>query len=214
MRPLLTLVAFLSMRVALSAADPDYPLRDIKDGEALPPSWWCDSYYSAVVIVRGSLAAIEKDRPDLSITGSYATWSKLTHPSLASEPAEKGFYLLLTRFKAEEVIYVDLTLRQSHADIWALAHHTRTEFDCILPAGISQAHQQGKSARRRQKSVYRLDLPGSEPPVPNKEYVLIFKYTDIYPINGLHLSSFTEIDNLDQIRRIAAFRGKGWEPAQ
>jgi hypothetical protein len=212
MRLLVVIVACLSVRAALYAADPDYPLRDIKDGEALPPAWWCDSYYSPVVIVRGSLAAIEKGRPDLSIRGSYAAWSKLTHPSLAREPADKGFYLLLTRFKVEEVIYIDLTLRQSHSDIWALAHHTRSVFDCILPAGVAQVRQPGK-ADRRQKSVYRLDLPGCEPPQPNKEYVLIFEYASIYPIQGLHLTSFTEIDNLNQIRRIAEFR-KGWQPVK
>jgi len=211
MRPLVVIAAFLSVRAALWGADPDYPLRDIKVGEALPPAWWCDSYYSPVVIVRGSLAAIQKERPDLSIQATYAIWSKLTHPSLANDPAEKGFYLLLTRFKVKELLYIDLTLRSSNSDIWALAHHTKSEFDCILPARITQVGQPDKADQGRYKFVYRLYLPGCEAPQPNKEYALIFQYACIYPIQGLQLTSFTELDNLKQIRRIAEFR-KGWQP--
>lgn len=197
---------FLSLLAVSWGADPDYPLRDVKVGEALPPSWWCDSYYSASIIVRGSLAAVQKERPDLSIRGSFGTWSKLTDPSLADEPAQKGFYLLLTRFRANEVLFIDQTLRESHSDIFALAHHSKSEFDCILPATAVRADSSRKAGQRRQKLIYQLTIPGSELPQPNKEYVLIFKYVDIYPLQGLHLSSFTEVDNLDQIRRIVAFR--------
>jgi hypothetical protein len=142
----------------------------------------------------------------LSIRGSYGTWSKLTDPSLADEPAKKGFYLLLTRFTATEVLFIDQTLRESHSDIFALAHHSKSEFDCILPAATVKVDSSGKAGQGRQKLIYQFARPGVELPQPNKEYVLIFKYLDIYPLQGLHLTSFTEIDNLDQIRRIAAFR--------
>jgi hypothetical protein len=213
MRPVIVIAVFLALRGVSWAADPDYPLRDISEGEALPPSWWCDSYYRPVVILRGSLAAIQKERPDLSIKGPYAIWSKLTHPSLANEPAKKGFYLLLTQCSVKEVLYVDLTLRLSHSDIWGLAHHTKSEFDCILPAGVTEPEQSDKGDRGRKKVSYKLALPNGTTPEPNKEYILIFEYAAIYPLDGLHLTSFTELDNLNQVRQIVELR-KGWKPGK
>jgi len=51
-------------------ADEVFPLREPKDGEGRP-SWWWDVFYHPVVAVRGTLAETQKERPDLSIHGTY-----------------------------------------------------------------------------------------------------------------------------------------------
>lgn len=211
MKALIAILALLVTTVVSGKSETEYPLRDVRDGEGRS-LWWYDVFYHPVVVVRGSLAEIQKDRPDLSIQGPYETWSKLTHPSLANIPTEKGFYLLLTRFKVAEVLYVDRTLLRSNRDINWLAEHKETEFDCLLPASIKQVGEPNEAEEGRYEFTYELDLPCGNAPEVKKEYILIFQYVSLYPIQGLHLTSFTDTANLKQVRKIAEYRRSQQRP--
>ncbi len=190
-------------------AEETHPSSDRKDKKG-GPSWWWDLSYRPVVVVRGSLQETSKAKPDLSIQGAYDAWSKLTAPSLANQPTEKGFYLLLTRLKVEEVLYVDKTLLHSNAKINGLLEGKRKEVDCLLPAGLKQVGEPDEEGRY--VFTYDLNLPGGEyvlPKVlPGKEFVLIFEYSSLYPLEGLYLTSAAAVEDLDEVRRMCEDRRK------
>ena len=213
MRTFTAIIVILFGSFASHRAGEAYPLREAKDGEARP-GWWWDLFNGPVIAVRGTLAQTQKDRPDIDIHGTYEAWSKLVDPSLANKPAEKSFYLLLTRLKVAEVLYVDPTLMNSNANINMLADRKKDEFDCILPADIvatgdlDDLLQPKPDKNGRYSFAYKLSLPGGENVPAGKEVILIFHYVSMYPMQGLHLTSTTGVNNLEQVRAIADYRRK------
>ena len=206
------LVFFLD--VSCTRAGESYPLQDPKDGEGRP-SWWWDLFYNSVVVVRGSLNETEKERPDLTMQGTYAAWSKLTAPSLANQPTERGFYLLLTRLKVAEILYVDKTLLHVDAKINGLIQGKIQEVDCLLPANLKQVGE--PDADGHYTFTYQLNLPGGEfvgPQIlPKKEVVLVLQYSNLYPLDGLYLTSAVEMKDLVVFRLLllaVGWRGCGW----
>ncbi len=166
--------------------------------------WQWDVSYHPVLVIVGSLAEISKSRPDVSIQATYDIWSKFTGPSLANQPTENGFFLLLTKAKVKKVIYADRTLLHTDATIDWIFEGKWKEFNCILPANLRQVGEPDS------KGVYIFDYCLSDiihrDLKPNEIYVLIFKYLNLYPMDGLYLSSVAELKDLEEIQAICAHR--------
>ena len=112
------------------------------------------------------------------------------------------------------MLYVDPTLLWGDADINWLADQKKTEFDCILPASLTAKGMTGEFGHPelnkdgRYDYTYKLNLPGGGEIPAGEEFILIFGYVNLYPIQGLHLTSFTKVDNLEQVRAMCEYRRK------
>ena len=108
--------------------------------------------------------------------------------------------------ETSEVIYVDKTLLHSNAEINWLLEGKRTEMDCILRAGLKQIGEPDAEGHYRFTYAMTFNTFIDHPMSSGKEFILIFHYVNLYPIQGLCLTSWASVDEIDQIRKIVQYR--------
>jgi hypothetical protein len=178
-----------------------FPLRDPLPGEPRP-SWWWSLFYYQVLVMQGKIKVEDKVEPDIVVTAGQEVLETFYGSDLAGFVHDSSIPYVVGRLNIEEPLFIPDSIVKANGYARQILRGELKEMPVILRADKFPLYHMVEFGEDYTTDVYRSEYH----PIAKEGRILVFWWGQIIPFEGLVFKEGIPNENLDEVKRIIAYR--------